>query len=162
MFKRVDRRRKRKEQEERLGLDEDEREVLGLHDTDSSESESDSSESSSTSSPTTSSDERGPHPGHKRKRRVSLLSHDENEESKDEELVTGDELEEDSDDGDYETNLPLTISSALQEPIRLIRQHPEAWVCAFCPNKTLKHMPMVKVHEASRARTLQIQGGYCA
>ncbi|KAI0254983.1 hypothetical protein BJV78DRAFT_810118 [Lactifluus subvellereus] len=152
MFKRVDRRRKRKEQEESLGLDEDEREVLGLHDTDSSESESDSSESSSTSLPTTSSDGRGPHPGHKRKRRVSLLSHDENEESKDGELITGDELEGDEDDGDsdYETNPPLTISSALREPIRLIRQHPEAWVCAFCPNKTLKHMAMVKVHEASR------------
>jgi hypothetical protein len=159
MFKRVDRRRKRKEEEERLDLDEDEREVLGLHDTDSSESESDSSESVSASSPATTSDRHGQHSGHKRKRRGSLTSHDENEESEDEEPITGGEDDEDDGDSHHGTIPALTIASALQEPIRLIRQHPEAWICAFCPNKNLKHTAMMKVHEASRARTRQIQSG---
>jgi hypothetical protein len=159
MFKRVDRRHKRQEQAERLGLDEDEKDILGLHDTDSSESESDSSDSASaSSSSSTSLDGRG---GHKRKRRGSLPSYDE-EESENGGLVTGDEEDEDDGDNIHGTDPSLTITSALQDPIRLIYQHPEAWACAFCPNKILKHTAMVKVHEASRARTLQIQSDHRA
>jgi hypothetical protein len=158
MFKRVDRRRKRQEQAERLGLDEDEKDILGLHDTDSSESESDSSDSASASSSSTSLDGHG---GQKRKRTGSLPSYDE-EESENGELVTGDEEDEDVSDCDHGTEPSLTIASALRDPIRLIYQHPEAWACAFCPNKILKHTIMVKVHEASRARTLQIQSDHRA
>jgi hypothetical protein len=33
-------------------------------------------------------------------------------------------------------------------------------VCVFCPGKTLKHGAMVKVHEASRVRTLQSQRSF--
>ncbi|KAH9972049.1 hypothetical protein BGW80DRAFT_1316141 [Lactifluus volemus] len=150
MFKRVDRRHKRQEQAERLGLDEDEKDILGLHDTDSSESESDSSDSASASSSSTSlegvEDTNG--------REEVLYVHMTRGER---EWGTRYRDEEDEDDGDsiHGTDPSLTIASALQDPIRLIYQHPEAWACAFCPNKILKHTAMVKVHEASRARTLQ-------
>jgi len=148
MFKRVDRRRKRKEIEERLGLDDDERGVFGLHDTDSSESESDASESASASSSSaTSSNECRTQPRKKRKRGTSSPSNDDSGES------ATDEDEEGS--SEHGIGLRLTIASALKEPIRLIRPDPEAWVCTFCPGKILKHAAMVKVHEASRVRTLQ-------
>ncbi|KAH9987310.1 hypothetical protein BJV74DRAFT_503144 [Russula compacta] len=147
MFKRVDRRRKRREEQESLDLDEDEREVLGLHDTDSSESESDSSESTSASSSSgTSSDGHGTQSGNKRKRGTSPFPYNESGVG---ELATDDEEDEDE-SSDRGANPPLTIASALQEPIRLIRPHPEAWTCALCPGKILKHMAMVKVHEDSR------------
>ena len=140
MFKRVDRRRKRKEMEDRLGLDEDQLGVFGLHHTDSSESESDSSDSVSTSS----SDGLATQSRKKRKREASSPSYDEDGES-----VTDDEEGEgNSDDGSHP---PLTIASALNEPIRPDSDS-EAWVCVFCPGKTLKHATMVKVHEASRVR----------
>ena len=151
MFKRVDRRRKRKETEETLGLDDDERGVFGLHDTDSSESESDASESASTSSSATSSDGHRIKLKNKRKRGASSSSGDENSEDEDGESVTDDEEDE---NGSSE-HARLTIASALREPVRLICPDPEAWVCAFCPGKVLKHAAMVKVHEASRVRTLQ-------
>lgn len=156
MFKRVDRRRKRKEIEESLGLDDDERGVFGLHDTDSSESESDASESASTSSSATSSDGRRIKLKNKRKRGASSPSNDESSENEDDELepVTDDEEDEDG-NSEHGTTPLLTIASALQEPVRLICPDPEAWVCAFCPGKILKHAAMVKVHEASRVRTLQ-------
>ncbi|KAI9511823.1 hypothetical protein F5148DRAFT_201736 [Russula earlei] len=154
MFKRVDRRRKRKETEERLDLDEDERVVFGLHDTDSSESESSSSESASapSSSAISSNGHHGTRPRSKRKRGTSPPSYDESGESESGDSATDaeDEEEEGSGDGGTKINLSLTLGSALQEPIRLIRPHPEAWVCAFCPGKILKHTTMVKVHEASR------------
>jgi len=155
MFKRLDRRHKRKEAEERLGLDEEEREVFGLHDTDSSESGSDSSESasaSSSSSPTLSDGHGTRSRRNKRKRGASPS--DKSGDDEDGEPAADDELEGNS---GRAINPPgtLTISSALREPVRLIRSHPEAWVCAFCPGKVLKHGSMVKVHEASRVRTLQ-------
>lgn len=147
MFKRVDRRRKRKEKEERLGLDEDQLGVFGLHHTDSSESESDSSDSASTSS----SDGLATQSRKKRKREASSPSYDENEDSdEDGEPATDDE--EDEGNSDHGSHPPLTIASALKEPIRPDSDS-EAWVCAFCPGKTLKHAAMVKVHEASRVRT---------
>jgi hypothetical protein len=154
MFKRVDRRRKRKEIEESLGLDDDERGVFGLHDTDSSESESDASESASTSSSATSSDGRRIKLKNKRKRGASSPSNDESSENEDDELVTDDEEDEDG-NSEHGTTPLLTIASALKEPVRLICPDPEAWVCAFCPGKILKHAAMVKVHEASRVRMLQ-------
>ncbi|KAI0303711.1 hypothetical protein B0F90DRAFT_1815996 [Multifurca ochricompacta] len=144
MFKRVDRRLKRKEEEERLGLDDDEREVLGLHHTDSSESESDSPSSSSAS---TSSSLEQTSTGHgapsvnKRKRRASSHSRSENEE--DEELGS-----------DHEIDSPLTVASALNEPVQLIRSYPEAWVCVFCPNKILKHAAMIHQHRFKRIQEL--------
>ena len=137
MFKRVDRRRKRKEKEEELGLDEDERDILGLNNTDSSESDSDSSSSSSAQAPK-----------NKRKRRTS---HDESDDDEDSQSTSGDEVV----DGEEDVAL-FSISSALKDPIQLIRADPEAWVCVFCPNKVLKHMAMVKVHEASQARKLRM------
>ena len=141
MFKRVDRRRKREEKQERLGLDEDQLEVFGLHHTDSSESESDSSASTSSSD------------GHatqsrKRKREVSQSPYDEDDEDEDGEPATGDE--EDGGDSDH-GHLPLTIASALKDPIRPDSDS-ETWVCALCPGKTLKHAAMVRVHEGSRVR----------
>ena len=143
MFKRVDRRRKRKEKEEELGLDEDERDILGLNNTDSSESDSDSSESSSAQAPSR-------HSKNKRKRRTS---HDESDDDEDSQSTSGDEVV----DGEQDVAGSLfSISSALKEPIQLIRADPEAWVCVFCPNKVLKHMAMVKVHEASQARKLRM------
>jgi hypothetical protein len=145
MFKRVDRRRKRKEKEERLGLDEDQLGVFGLHHTDSSESESDSSDSASTSS----SDGLATQSRKKRKREASPPSYDEDGEGEDGESATdGEEDEGNNDDGPHPR---LTIASALNEPIRPDSDS-EAWVCAFCPGKTLKHATMVKVHEASRVR----------
>ena len=141
MFKRVDRRRKRKEKEEELGLDEDERDILGLNNTDSSESDSDSSSSSSAQAPK-----------NKRKRRTS---HDESDDDEDSQSTSGDEVV----DGEEDVAL-FSISSALKEPIQLIRADPEAWVCVFCPNKVLKHMAMVKVHEASQARKLRMWSGH--
>jgi len=145
MFKRVDRRRKRKEKEERLGLDEDQLGVFGLYHTDSSESESDSSNSASTSS----SDGLATQSRKKRKRESSSSSYDEDSEDEHGEPATDDEEDEgNSDHGSYS---PLTIASALKEPIRP-NSDSEAWVCAFCPGKTLKHAAMVKVHEASRVR----------
>lgn len=141
MFKRVDRRRKRKEKEEELGLDEDERDILGLNNTDSSESDSDSSSSSSAQAPK-----------NKRKRRTS---HDESDDDEDSQSTSGDEVV-----GDEEDVALFSISSALKEPIQLIRADPEAWVCVFCPNKVLKHMAMVKVHEASQARKLRMWSGH--
>jgi len=153
MFKRVDRRRKRKEIEERLGLDDDERGVFGLHDTDSSESESDASESASASSSSaTSSNGCRTQPRKKRKRGTSSPSNDESGEDEDGESATDEDEEGSSEHG---IALRLTIASALKEPIHLIRPDPEAWVCTFCPGKILKHAAMVKVHEASRVRTLQ-------
>ena len=137
MFKRVDRRRKRKEKEEELGLDEDERDILGLNNTDSSESDSDSSSSSSAQAPK-----------NKRKRRTS---HDESDDDEDSQSTSGDEVV-----GGEEDVALFSISSALKDPIQLIRADPEAWVCVFCPNKVLKHMAMVKVHEASQARKLRM------
>ncbi|KAH9178128.1 hypothetical protein EDB89DRAFT_1146889 [Lactarius sanguifluus] len=142
MFKRVDRRRKRKEEEDELGLDEDEREVLGLNNTDSSESDSDS-DSSTSSSPSG----RNTHSKNKRKRRTSLGSHDESDDDEDSQPTSGDEV---VDGEDIVADHLLSIASALKEPIQLIRTHPEAWVCVFCPNKILKHGAMVKVHEASQ------------
>jgi hypothetical protein len=154
MFKRVDRRRKRKEIEESLGLDDDERGVFGLHDTDSSESESDASEAASTSSSTTSSDAHRIRLKNKGKFGAFSPSNDESGEDEDGEPVTdGEEDEEGS--GEHRAIPHLTIASALNEPVRLIHPDPEAWVCAFCPGKVLKHAAMVKVHEASRVRTLQ-------
>ena len=147
MFKRVDRRRKRKEKEERLGLDEDQLEVFGLHHTDSSESESDSSDSASTSS--SSSDGLATQSRKKRKREVSLPSYDEDGEDEYGEPATDDEGDEGN--GDHESHPLLTIASALKEPIRPDSDS-EEWVCTFCPGKTLKHVAMVKVHEASRVR----------
>ena len=141
MFKRVDRRRKRKEKEEELGLDEDERDILGLNNTDSSESDSDSSSSSSAQAPK-----------NKRKRRTS---HDESDDDEDSQSTSGDEVV-----GGEEDVALFSISSALKEPIQLIRADPEAWVCVFCPNKVLKHMAMVKVHEASQARKLRMWSGH--
>ncbi len=145
MFKRVDRRRKRKEKEERLGLDEDQLGVFGLHHTDSSESESDSSDSASTSS----SDGLATQSRKKRKREASSPSYDEDGEDEDSEPTTDDE--DDEGNSDHGSLPPLTIVSALKEPIRLDSDS-EEWVCAFCPGKTLKHVAMVKVHEASRVR----------
>jgi hypothetical protein len=160
MFKRIDRRRKRKEAEETLGLDEGERGVFGLHDTDSSESDTDSSESASASSSSsaTSSDQHGTRSRNKRKRGSSSSSpSDESGGDEDGGLATDDEEVEDDQNSDRALNptLTLTIRSALREPVRLIRLHPEAWVCAFCPGRILKHATMVKVHEASRVRTLR-------
>jgi hypothetical protein len=146
MFKRVDRRRKRKEKEERLGLDENQLGVFGLYHTDSSESESDSSDSASTSASTSSSDGLTTQPRKKRKREASPPTYDEN---KDGESATDDE--EDEGNIDHGSHPPLTIASALKEPIRPDSES-EAWVCAFCPGKTLKHAAMVKVHEASQVR----------
>ena len=148
MFKRVDRRRKRKEKEEKLGLDEDQLGVFGLHHTDSSESESDSSDSASTSS----SDGLATQSRKKRKREASPPSCDDDDKDEDGKPATDDaDDEEDEEDSDHGSHYPLTITSALKEPIR---QHSdsESWVCAFCPGKTLKHAAMVKVHEASRVR----------
>lgn len=139
MFKRVDRRRKRKEKEERLGLDEDQLGVFGLHHTDSSESESDSSDSASTSS----SDGLATQSRKKRKREASPPSDEDGEPATDD--------EEDEGDSDHESHPLLTIASALKEPIRP-ESDSETWMCAFCPGKTLKHVAMVKVHEASRVR----------
>jgi hypothetical protein len=149
MFKRVDRRRKRKEFEESLGLDDDERGVFGLHDTDSSESESDASESASTSSSATSSHGHRIQPKNKQKRGAFSPSDNESGES-----VTDDEEDEEG-GSEHQVTPHLTVASALDEPVRLICPDPEAWVCAFCPGKVLKHAAMVKVHEASRVRTLQ-------
>ena len=143
MFKRVDRRRKRKEKEEELGLDEDERDILGLNNTDSSESDSDSSSSSSAQAPK-----------NKRKRRTS---HDESDDDEDSQSTSGDEAVDGEEDA---AGSLFSISSALKEPIQLIRADPEAWVCVFCPNKVLKHMAMVKVHEASQARKLRMWSGH--
>jgi len=143
MFKRVDRRRKRKEKEERLGLDEDQLGVFGLHHTDSSESESDSSDSASTSS----SDGLATQSRKKRKRDASPPSYDEDGEDEDGEPTTDDE--EDEGNSGQRSHPRLTIASALKEPIRPDSDS-EAWVCAFCPGKTLKHAAMVKVHKASR------------
>ncbi|KAI9461582.1 hypothetical protein BJY52DRAFT_1185404 [Lactarius psammicola] len=149
MFKRVDRRRKREEEEENLGLDEDEREVLGLNNTDSSESESDSDSSSSSPSAQALSG-RSAHSKNKQKRRTSLGSHDKSDDDDDDsQLTSGDEV---VDAEDIVADHLLSIASALKEPIQLIRTHPEAWVCVFCPNKILKHGAMVKVHEASQAQ----------
>jgi hypothetical protein len=145
MFKRVDRRRKRKENEERLGLDE---EVFGLYHTDSSESESDSSDSASTSS---SSEGDSTQSRKKRKRGSSLPSYDESGEDEDGEPAADDEEDEEGSSG-HGTHPPLTIASALKEPIRLILPHSEVWACVFCPGKSLKRAAMVKVHEASRVR----------
>lgn len=145
MFKRVDRRRKRKEKEERLGLDEGQLGVFGLHHTDSSESESDSPDSASTSS----SDGLATQSRKKRKREASSPSYDEDGEDDDSEPATDDE--EDEGNSDHRSHPPLTIASALKEPIRPDSDS-EEWVCAFCPGKTLKHVAMVKVHEASRVR----------
>ncbi len=153
MFKRVDRRRKRKEEEEELGLDEDEREVLGLNNTDSSESESDSDSSSSAQAPSG----RSTHSKNKRKRKTSLGSHDESDDDEDSQPTSGDEA---VDGEDIVADHLLSIASALKEPIQLIRTHPEAWVCVFCPNKILKHGAMVKVHEASQARKLRTWCGH--
>ncbi|KAH9003029.1 hypothetical protein EDB86DRAFT_3100232 [Lactarius hatsudake] len=145
MFKRVDRRRKRKEEEDELGLDEDEREVLGLNNTDSSESDSDSDSSTSSSAQARSG--HNTHSKNKRKRRTSLGSHDESDDDEDSQPTSGDEV---VDGEDIVADHLLSIASALKEPIQLIRTHPEAWVCVFCPNKILKHGAMVKVHEASQ------------
>jgi flagellar hook-length control protein FliK len=155
MFKRVDRRRKRKEEEEELGLDEDEREILGLNNTDSSESDSDSSSSSSAQAPSG----RSIHSKNKRKQRTSLSSHAESDDDEDSQSTSGDEV----DDGEEDVADHLfSIASALKEPIQLISTDPEAWVCVFCPNKVLKHMAMVKVHEASQARKLRTWSGHRA
>jgi hypothetical protein len=154
MFKRVDRRRKRKEEEEELGLDEDEREILGLNNTDSSESDSDSSLSSSAQAPS----RRSNHPKNKRKRRTSLSSHDESDDE-DSQSTSGDDVSDGEED--VADHLP-SIASALKEPIQLISTDPEAWVCVFCPNKVLKHVAMVKVHEASQARKLRTSSGHRA
>jgi hypothetical protein len=148
MFKRVDRRRKRKENEERLGLDEDQWGVFGLHHTDSSESESDSSSDSATSSS-------DGHSTKKRKRGASTPSCDESSEHEDGEPATDDE-EDEAGSSDHGAHPPLTIAAALKEPIRPIGPHSETWVCVFCPGKTLKHTAMVKVHEASRVRSVTI------
>jgi hypothetical protein len=155
MFKRVDRRRKRKENEERLGLDEDQWEVFGLHHTDSSESESDSSDSASTSS----SDGHSTQSRKKRKRGASPPSYDESGEDEGGGPTTDDEEDEEG-SSDHGTHPPLTIASALKEPIRLIHPNSEVWVCAFCPGKALKHAAMIKVHETSRVRRLQSQRSY--
>ena len=154
MFKRVDRRRKRKKEEENLGLDEDERDVLGLNDTDSSESDSDSSESSSSQGPS----RRSARSKNKRKRRSSLRP-DRSDDDEDSPSTSGDEM---VDGEDIVADHLLSIASALKEPIQLISTHPEAWVCAFCPNKILKHGAMVKVHEASQARKLRMRSGHHA
>lgn len=154
MFKRVDRRRKRKEIEESLGLDDDERGVFGLHDTDSSESESDASDSASTSSSATSSHGHRIQLKNKRKRGATSHSNGESSEDEDGEPVTEDEEDEEG-SSEHPAVPQLTIASALKEPVRLIHPDPEAWVCAFCPGKILKHVAMVKVHEASRVRTLR-------
>ncbi len=149
MFKRVDRRRKRKEKEERLGLDEDQLGVFGLHHTDSSESESDSSSSDSAS--TSSSDGPATQSRKKRKREASPASYDGVGENEDSGPATYDE-EDEQGSSDHGSHPPLTIASALKDPIR--PTHPDSdsgtWVCAFCPGKTLKHAAMIKVHEASR------------
>jgi hypothetical protein len=149
MFKRVDRRRKRKEKEERLGLDEDQLGVFGLHHTDSSESESDSSDSASTG--TSSSDGLATQSRKKRKREVSPPSYDEDSEDEESDSEPATDDEEDEGNNDHGSHPPLTIASALKEPIRPDSDS-EEWVCAFCPGKTLKHVAMVKVHEASRVR----------
>jgi hypothetical protein len=155
MFKRVDRRRKRKEEEEELGLDEEEREILGLNNTDSSESDSDSSSSSSAQAPSG----RNEHSKHKRKRRASPSPHDKSDDDEDGQSTSGDEA---VDGDDILADHLVSIASGLKEPIQLIRTHPEAWVCVFCPNKVLKHGAMVKVHEASQARKLRTWSGHRA
>lgn len=144
MFKRIDRRRERKEKEERLGLDEDQLGVFGLHHTDSSESESDSSDSASTPSSVGIVAQ-----SRKKRKREASSSCNEGGENKDDKLAA----DEDEDEGNihHGSHPPLTIASALKEPIRP-HSDSEAWVCAFCPGKTLKHAAMVKVHEASRVR----------
>ncbi|KAI9439925.1 hypothetical protein H4582DRAFT_1943990 [Lactarius indigo] len=152
MFKRVDRRRKRKEEEDELGLDEDEREVLGLNNTDSSESESDSDSSSSSSVQAPS--RRNTHSKNKRKLGASSDSHDESDDDEDGQPTSGDEG---VDGEDVVADHLLSIGSALKEPIQLIRAHPEAWVCVFCPNKILKHGAMVKVHEASQVHRRRLK-----
>jgi len=159
MFKRVDRRRKRKEIEESLGLDDDERGVFGLHDTDSSESESDASDSASTSSSSATS-LHGHRTQLKNKRKRGASSHSNHESSEDEDGESVTDEEDEKGGGEHGAIPQLTIASALKEPVRLIRPDPEAWVCAFCPGKILKHAAMVKVHEASRihrARLKRIQ-----
>ena len=155
MFKRVDRRRKRKEEEEELGLDEDERDILGLNDTDSSESDSDTSSSSSAQAPSG----HNTHSKNKRKRRDSLSSRDKSDDDEDSQSTSGDEA---VDGDDILADHLFSIATALKEPIQLIRTHPEAWVCVFCPNKVLKHGAMVKVHEASQARKLRTWSGHRA
>jgi hypothetical protein len=162
MFKRVDRRRKRKEIEESLGLDEDETGVFGLHDTDSSESESDSSESASDSpSSGTSSDGHDTQSRKKRKRGAPPTFFDESDRDEDGEPTINDEEDEEG-GSDHSPHPPLTIASALKEPIRPVCAEPEGWECALCPGKVLKHTAMVKVHETSRVRTLQTLGSYYA
>jgi hypothetical protein len=160
MFKRVDRRRKRKEIEERLGLDDDERGVFGLHDTDSSESESESDASESASSSVTFSDGHRTQPKKMRKRGASRPSNDDESDEDENEGPAADDEEDESGSGEYASALRLSIASALKEPVRLIRTDPEAWVCTFCPGKFLKHAAMVKVHEASRVRTIRTSGSY--
>ncbi len=119
--------------------------VFGPHHTDSSESESDSSDSASTSS----SNGLATQSRKKRKREAFPPSYDEDSEGEDSEPAMDEE--EDEGTSDHESHPPLTISSALKEPIRPDSDS-EAWVCTFCPGKTLKHATMVKVHEASRVR----------
>ncbi|KAI0267753.1 hypothetical protein BC834DRAFT_57597 [Gloeopeniophorella convolvens] len=155
MFKRVDRRRKRKEEEETLGLDEEMKDVLGLQDTDSSESESDASSSSSASSSSASARGRKTQAARstkKRKRRDAVSSANKDEDNDSD--ASNDEDEDEGEDAqtadDAESDFSVTIASALREPVRLIIAEPEAWICAICPNKTLKHSVMVKVHEGSR------------
>jgi len=156
MFKRVDRRRKRKEIEESLGLDDDERGVFGLHDTDSSESESDASDSASTSSSSATS-LHGHRTQLKNKRKRGASSHSNHESSEDEDGESVTDEEDEKGGGEHGAIPQLTIASALKEPVRLIRPDPEAWVCAFCPGKILKHAAMVKVHEASRIHRTRLK-----
>ncbi|KAH9068453.1 hypothetical protein EDB83DRAFT_2518796 [Lactarius deliciosus] len=151
MFKRVDRRRKRKEEEDELGLDEDEREVLGLNNTDSSESDSDSDSSTSSSAQARSG--HNTHSENKRKRRTSLGSHDESDDDEDSQPASGDEV---IDGEDIVADHLLSIASALKEPIQLIRTHPEAWVCVFCPNKILKHGAMIHRRRLKRMQELSM------
>ena len=158
MFKRVDRRRKRKEEEERLGLEEDQLGVFGLHHTDSSESESDSSDSASTG--TSSSDGLATQSRKKRKREASPPLYDEDSEDEDSDSEPATDDEEDERNSDHGSHPPLTIASALKEPIRPDSDSEEC-VFAFCPGKTLKHVAMVKVHEASRVSIDCNQRRYC-
>jgi hypothetical protein len=152
MFKRVDRRLKRREIEETLGLDDDERGIFGLHDTDSSESESESNADESVSSSATSSD--GHRTQRKRKRGTSQASNDDESNDIENSEPSTDDEEDENGSGRHRTALRVTIASALKEPVRLILTEPETWVCTFCPGKILKHVAMVKVHEASRVRIL--------
>jgi hypothetical protein len=133
MFKRVNKRIKRKEEEEKLGIDEEMKEVMGLQDTDSSES--DTADSDSDSDKENDEEERG--------------SSDEDnlrEQASDDALDLEDGVDEESED----TEDGVTVSTALQNPIRYESASSDIALCALCPGKVFKNASMVKIHESSK------------